>query len=211
MGLLDRVSQLMTSDIGHLLDRAGDPERAIGQLIGEMEESIVGLRRETVTAVARQNRIRKQLFAAEEAASRIECEATMALARGEELKARQIVGREIGILKSRDAFERDLADANRLSAGLVAQLIRMEDRAQVARRKRDEIVRRQRAAESGLPTRPDLAPASGAFESYAEAVTALEVEAEATRERPAPACASPAGPADCFVKAEGEMEGGGRC
>jgi len=206
MGLLDRVFQLMTSDI-NLLDRADDPERAIGQLIGDMEESIVDLRRETVTAVARQNRLRKQLFAAEEVASRIECEATMALARGEELRARRVVSREIGVLKARDACELELADANRVSARLVAHLIRMEDRVQVARRKRDEIVRRQRAVETG--TRPRATPAvgAGAFEGYAQTVSALEVEAEATRERRA----SPAGSGRWPAKAEGELEGGGRC
>jgi phage shock protein A len=201
----------MTSDINYLLDRADDPERAIGQLIGDMEESIVDLRRETVTAVARQNRIRKQLFAAEEAASRIECEATMALARGEELRARQVVGREIAVLKARDAFELDLADANQLSARLVAHLIRMEDRAQAARRKRDEIVRRGRAVDTGRPDRPDPAPGSGAFEGYAQAVTALEVEAEATRERPALGHTSPTGSECCLAKAERELEGGGQC
>jgi phage shock protein A len=204
MGFLDRVSQLMTSDIDLLLDGAGDPEHAIGQLIGDMEASIVDLRRVTVNAVARQNRLRKQLFAAEGAASRIECEATMALDRGEERRARQVVAREIGVLKARDACARELEDADRLSARLVANLVRMEDRVQVARRKRAEIVRRQRAVETVTPA---PATGSGAFAAYAQAVGALEVEAEATRER----CASPAGSGCCLAKVDGDLEGGGRC
>lgn len=207
MGFLDRVSQLMTSDIDHLLDGAGDPEHAIGQLIGDMEASIVDLRRVTVTAVARQNRLRKQLFAAEGAASRIECEATMALDRGEERRARQVLAREIGMLKARDACARELEDADRLSARLVANLIRMEDRVQVARRKRAEIVRRRRAVETLTRPRPAPAAGSGAFAAYAQAVGALEVEAEATRER----CASPAGSGCCLAKVDGDLEGGGRC
>jgi len=204
MGFLDGVSQLMTSDIDLLLDGAGDPEHAIGQLIGDMEASIVDLRRVTVNAVARQNRLRKQLFAAEGAASRIECEATMALDRGEERRARQVVAREIGVLKARDACARELEDADRLSARLVANLVRMEDRVQVARRKRAEIVRRQRPVETVTPA---PATGSGAFAAYAQAVGALEVEAEATRER----CASPAGSGCCLAKVDGDLEGGGRC
>ena len=82
MGVMERVSQLMTSDIGHLLERAEDPGATVERLIGDLEESIVDLRREMVTAVARQNRVRKHLFAAEEAAGRVEREASMALARG---------------------------------------------------------------------------------------------------------------------------------
>jgi phage shock protein A len=211
MGLFDHVSHLMTSDIDHLLDRAEDPERVIQQVIGDMEESIVGLRREMVAAVTRQNRLRAQLFTAEEAASRIEREATLALARGEELRARQVVSREIGTLKSRDTFALALADASRLSARLVAHLIRMEDRAQVARRKRDELMRRRRGAEMEGLSRLTRVPAVRAFDGYAQAVTALEVEAEATRERPASGRASPAGSEIRFGKAERELEGGGQC
>ncbi len=43
MGQKNRVSQLMASDIACLLDRAENPELAIEQLIGDLEESIVDL------------------------------------------------------------------------------------------------------------------------------------------------------------------------
>ena len=62
-----------------LLGQVEDPELTITQLIGDMEESIIDLRRETVTAVAGQSRLRKQLFAAEEASKGVELRATLAL------------------------------------------------------------------------------------------------------------------------------------
>jgi phage shock protein A len=197
MGLDNRVFQLMTSDIARLLDRAENPELAIEQLIGELEESIIDLRRETVTAVAQQNRLRKQFFAAEATASHVEREVSMALARGEELRARHVLSREIAALKERDALEAELAQAGRVSAALVAALVRMEDRAQLARRKQDELVRQKRTAETGrnaartLRMRPVRTTWGHAFEGYSDAVAALEQEASRT-----------GGP---------ETEGGGRC
>ena len=197
MGQKNRVSQGMASDIARLLDRAENPELAIEQLIGDLEESIVDLRRETVTAVARQNRLRRRLFAAEEAAGQVEREASMALARGEELRARHVLSRQIGALKARDTLEVALVEAGRVSARLVAALLRMEDRAQLARRKQDQLVRQKRAAENGPSTvsairiRPAEAARGHAFNGYAEAVSALEQEAS---------------------RAGGEeTEGGGRC
>ena len=209
MGVMERVSQLMTSDIGHLLARAEDPQGAIAKLIGDLEESIVDLRREMVTAVARQNRVRKDLFAAEEVAGRIEREVSMALACGEELRARHALSREIGTLRARDELELELAVAGRTSARLVAALIRMEDRTQVARRMQEELGRRRRrAGDAGGPlpatarrgaddtmkairSRLGDPGRRGAFDGYTEAVGVLENEAART--------------------ADDELEGGGRC
>ena len=208
MGVMERVSQLMTCDIGHLLARAEDPQGAIEKLIGDLEESIVDLRREMVTAVAHQNQVRKDLFAAEEVAGRIEREASMALAGGEELRARHALSREIGTLRARDELELDLAVAGRTSARLVAALIRMEDRAQVARRMQDELGRRRRrAGDAGGPLPAARRGADdtmkairghlgdpgrhGAFDGYTEAVGVLENEAART--------------------ADDDLEGGGRC
>jgi len=211
MRLLQRISGLMTADIDHLLGQVEDPELTITQLICDMEESIVDLRRETVTAVACQSRLRKQLFAAEEASKGVELQATLALQRGDELGARQILGRKIAALKTRDDLEVTLAEATGRSARLVAGLIRMEDRAQLARRKRDDLARRRRTVDKGRqPRHPHPRPGSGAFDGYAETVTALEIEAEATREpgiEPGPAGD---GPIDGSTN-RGELGGGGRC
>jgi phage shock protein A len=207
MRLLQRISGLMTADIDHLLDQVDDPEQTITQLICDMEESIVDLRRETVIAVARQSRLRKHLFAAEEASSGVELRATLAVQRGDEFGARQILGRKIGALKTRDALEAELAEASGESARLVAGLIRMEDRAQLARRKRDELQRRRRMAEAERwPCHLHPRAGSGAFEGYAQTVSVLEIEAEASREpglEPSPAGDGRTNP--------GDPGGGGRC
>ncbi len=197
MGRRSRASQWTASDIAHLLDRADDPGLAIEQLVGELEESIVDLRRETVAAVAHQNRLRKQFFVAEEAASRVEREAGVALACGEELRARHVLSRQMAALVARDRLEVELAEAGRVSAGLVARLIRMEDQAQLARRKQDQIHRQKRG--EGDPrdgTRILRVPTAkagrgNAFDGYTEAVRTLGLEASRTGGE--------------------ETEGGGRC
>jgi phage shock protein A len=139
-----------------------------------------------VSAVAQQNRVRRQYFAAEKAAGGIEREASMALARGEERRARHVLGRRIGALVARDRLEVELAEAGRVSAELVATLIRMEDRAQLARRKQDELVRRKRVVGAGhqpeqvtpIRVRPvDRNGCAHAFDGYAEAVDVLGLEA----------------------------------
>jgi phage shock protein A len=178
MGVLDRATRVMASDIDRLIGEAEEPEAAIDGLMAEIETSIVELRREMVLAIARRNRLRHQLLEAEESAGRTEREASRALARGNELEARHLLGREIGALKARDALEVELAQAGRTSARLVATLIRMEDQAQLARRTRDEVVRRRRAeAGPGAGRMTRMVSGSPAFDAYAEAVRTLEREA----------------------------------
>lgn len=211
MSPLKRLSELMTIDLDLLLEQVEDPELTITQLIDNMEESIVDLRRETVTAVARQSRIRKQLFAAEEASRGVELQATLALQHGDELRARQILGRRIGALKKRDALEVELAEASGHSARLVAGLIRMEDQAQLIRRKRDDLVRRRRLAVSERPSpHSHPQPGSGAFDGYVETVSALEIEAEGTREERIDRSSAGRGQIEVSA-ARGKLEGGGRC
>jgi phage shock protein A len=169
----------MTSDIDRLIGEAEEPEAAIEGLMGEIEESIVELRREMVIAVARQNRLRFQLFKAEEDAGRVERQASQAVARGDELRARHILGREMKALTARDALEVELTEAGRASAHLVATLIRMEDQAQLIRRARDVQVRRRRTRATPSVGRITEARSerSPAFDAYAEAVNTLEREA----------------------------------
>ncbi len=214
MTLLKRLSELMTADLDLLLEQVEDPELTVNQVVCDMEESIVDLRRETVTAVARQSRLRKRLFAAEEASRGVELQATLALQGGDELRARQILGRRIGALKTRDALEVELAEASGQSARLVAGLIRMEDQAQLARRKRDELVRRRRGAEAERRSRHSHPRSgSGAFDGYAETVSALEIEAAATRDPRIDRRPSGDG-RDRRLEVStngGGLEGGGRC
>ncbi len=199
MEVMERVSELMASDMDHLLERAEEPRSAIEDLIGDLEASIVDLRREMVTAVARESQVRQDLFASEEEAGRVEREASMALARGEDLEARHALSRGVGALRARDDLEVELVFAGRISARLVAALIRMEDRAQAARRKQDELGRRSPAT---VPRGADATMRAarsrrgdhgrhGAFGGYTEAVGILEHEA--TR------------------SVDDELEGGGRC
>jgi len=147
MEVLKRVSRQMSADIDRLLEQVEDKELTIFQLICDMEECIVDLRRETVATLARQNRLRKQLFSVDEIARDVEARASLAFHAGDERRARHILGRGIGTLKRRDALDGELAEAGEEASRLVAALVRMEDRVHAARRTRDHLVRRRRVRE----------------------------------------------------------------
>jgi phage shock protein A len=196
MGLMERVSRLMTANLNHMLDQAEDPEVMIAQVIRDMDEAVVELRRETVAAVAHEKQLEKQLATAGVLAEKVEREARLALDSGDERLARQIVAHRIQTLKSRDGLEADLETARSAAARLREDLHQVQQRAGSARGQRDALVRRRRAAEARLRTQ-DLARCStlalgagdgsglagpGALDGYAEVVSEIEARADAARE-----------------------------
>ena len=53
MGIFKRIKDMITANINEMLDKIEDPEQAIDQMIREMEESILELRKQTAAAIIR--------------------------------------------------------------------------------------------------------------------------------------------------------------
>lgn len=199
MRLLKRISELVTANINHLLDQAEDPEVMVKQIIRDMEESIIELRRETVRALAHQKQIEKQIQAASDLVKDLESKAKHALKSKEDELARDIIVKKLQAEKKRAALEKELPDARDTVAQLKTELSKLEDRVQEARRKKEELIRRKRAAQSKLrihnaarKSTEILTTATGTIskfndsiknlESYEEAILNLEAESEAAEE-----------------------------
>jgi phage shock protein A len=198
MSLLQRASKLMKANINHLMDNAEDPEVMIKQLIREMDESVVELRRETVNAVARQKQLEKKKVAAKRLADELQGKAVLALDHGDEPLTRRLLSEKVEALKSWEALGEELKSATTLATRLKAELSRMQEQADLARRKKDELIRRKRAAEAQLRTQEAARrsaeavsaaagrvgqQADGAeFAGYADEIGTLEAQAEAARE-----------------------------
>jgi phage shock protein A len=95
----------------------------------DTQATVVELRREAAGAVARQQRLREEITKIGAQAHEIERRASRALARGEDLLARQILARGIFTLKARDALEVELAEARGHVCRLLATMVRAENRA----------------------------------------------------------------------------------
>jgi phage shock protein A len=102
---------------------------ALHPLVRDTGETVFALRREAVEAVARQRRLRERLSPAQAQADAIEEEARRALARGEDLLARQVLARGLCTLETRRLLEQELDEARRDVARLLATLVRAENRA----------------------------------------------------------------------------------
>lgn len=196
---MNRISQLVTANINHLLDKAEDPEVMVKQIIRDMEESIIELRRETVRAIARQKHLEKQIQTAADQVKDYEGKAKLALSKKDEAHAKKVIARKLDAAKKRQALEADVKSASGTVESLKSDLAKLEDQVQEARRKKEELIRRKRAAESKLRVQKSKSSAAQAvssaaksilnfnetrksLEDYEEAIIQLESETEAADE-----------------------------
>ena len=119
----------------------GTTEAALGERALEIQHDAFQLRRETVAAVVRQQQLRQDAFAARELADAVEQRACRALEQGDPVRARQILARDMYVLKTCEALEERLAQANRSVAELLRRLVRTEDAARLAFRRKEELAK----------------------------------------------------------------------
>ena len=102
---------------------------ALDPFVPATESAVLELRREAVSAVARQQQLREELEAIRARACEIERQASLALARGDDLLGRQILARGMFTLQTRDALEAELAGARGQVCRLLTTMVRTENRA----------------------------------------------------------------------------------
>lgn len=148
MTILQRISKLLSANIHHVLDQAEHPEVEIKHVIREMEASIVELRRETIRAVAREKQLEIRLEASREEAATLAARAKVALEDGNEEGARRAVMDKLRLERRAEELEEELAEAREVAARMREDLEQLEDQVQLARQRKSDLLRRQRAAES---------------------------------------------------------------
>lgn len=120
MGIFDRFSKVISSNMNALLDKAEDPRKSVDLLIEEMREQIRRGRQEVVTAVAAEKRLRAKVDDLDAQIDKWQRRAELAVKAGDENLAREAL-----LFKKRLVEERDRAEA--LRAEQRAQALQLKD------------------------------------------------------------------------------------
>ncbi len=120
MGIFDRFSKVISSNMNSLLDKAEDPRKSVDLLIEEMREQIRRGRQEVVSAVAAEKRLRSKVDELDTQIDKWQRRAELAVKAGDENLAREAL-----LFKKRLVEERDRAEA--LRAEQRAQALQLKD------------------------------------------------------------------------------------
>ncbi|MEO1447518.1 MAG: PspA/IM30 family protein, partial [Cyanobacteria bacterium J06635_11] len=94
MGLFDRVSRVVRSNLNAAVSSAEDPEKILDQAIIDMREDLVQMRQAVAKAIASQKRVQQQADKAQSAANSWQQRAQLALQKGNEELAREALVRK---------------------------------------------------------------------------------------------------------------------
>lgn len=193
MTIIQRVSKLLTANVHQLLDKAENPEVMVRQLIRDMEESIIELRRETHKAVSQEKLLEKKIEINQARQQELEGKAARALEQEDEQLAKELLAKKVDLQFQLEQLTGEHQAARQHSKEMKDSLVKLEDQVQTARRKKEEIIRRTRLAKAKLMANqqlnPDASPAEQVFsraeehiadiERFQDQILLMEAEAEA--------------------------------
>ena len=185
MGLLDRFSHLVRSNVNSLVNGAEDPEKALQQAVADMQSDLISMRQAVAQAIATQKRTERQSEQAARTAQEWYSRAQMALQKGDDNTAREALTRRQTYTQTAQTLSAQIVQQKEIVAQLKHNMVALESKIADARTKKDMYIARARAAQSSLQLNDMLAGTSSstsAFDKMESRVLDLEAQAEVSRE-----------------------------
>src|SRR5437867_4388798 len=128
MGILNRISTLLKSNLNAAIDKVSDPGKQIDQIVLEMEEQALKARDEVRQCLAVEKRHKQRAYALGRDADEWEKRAERALLAGDENLARQALERKAQLDDERAAAERSLHEQADYASQLTQALKQLDQK-----------------------------------------------------------------------------------
>jgi len=187
MGLFDRVSRVVRSNLNAAVSSAEDPEKILDQAIMDMQEDLIQMRQAVAKAIASQKRVQQQAEKAQSSATTWQQRAQLALQKGEEDLAREALVRKKTYAETYTGLKGQLDQQAASVDTLKRQLIALEGKISEAKTKKDMLKARASAAKANEQLQKSVgtlgtSSAMSAFERMEEKVLQMEASGQAAAE-----------------------------
>src|SRR4051812_33583825 len=176
MGIFDRFSTLLRSNINDLISRAEDPEKMLTQILVDMRSQLVKAKQQVAAAIADEKRLRDQADQEMKQAKDWENKAMLAVREGRDDLAKQALVRksehESHGMQLATTWETHRAETEKLKD----QLRGLNDKIEEAKRKKNLLLARQRRAQAQKRIAETMSSLSekSAFEAFARMEEKIE-------------------------------------
>lgn len=187
MGVFDRISRIIRSNISDLLDRAEDPEKVLQQIMVDMQQDLREAKLQVAAAIRDQKKLEIRYQENLDMADRWEKRAISAVEEGDDTLAKEALRRKRASEQLARGYKEQLEEQVKSVQLLKTSLAALEAKIEEARRRKDLLIARQKRAQaqktisetmSGMSKSSALA----ALEKMEGRVRAAEMHAEAMAE-----------------------------
>ena len=149
MGIIDRMSRLVSSNVNALLEKAEDPKKSLELMLGEMKEQLGLARGEVTASLASEKQLEKKVAELDGEAEKWAKRAELALRADDEALAREALAQKKRIVTDRDRAEALLAEARAMTLRIKSDLGRMEAKHEELEAKKGTLAARIGQAKAG--------------------------------------------------------------
>src|SRR5438093_10568063 len=187
MGIFDRLSTMLRSNINDLISRAENPEKMLNQLILDMKSNLAKAKQEAAAAIADEKKLQADAEGLKKQAEDWERRAMLAVQEGRDDLATQALLRYNEALQGAQQLHETWVKHKADTESLKGQLRQLNDKIEEAKRKKNILVARAKRAEAQQRIQETMSGMSdkSAFESFermAEKIEATERKAIAAAE-----------------------------
>lgn len=193
MGIFQRLSDLLKSNVNDLIDRAEDPEKMVKQIIIDMQKELSKSTQALGQAKASERIAQKQYNDAVKTSSEWEQKAKAALSAGNEELAKKALANKVKADKDVEAYKEMYDTISQQTDTIQTQVEVLKSKLEEAKSRQAMLIARSRMAE----TQKNLAKSTGGFDpgSASEKFSRMEEKIE-RKEAEAQAFSEIAGSAD---------------
>ncbi|MBA3318555.1 MAG: PspA/IM30 family protein [Gemmatimonadales bacterium] len=176
MGLFDRLSTLLRSNINELISRAENPEKMLNQLIVDMKTNLAKAKQQVASAIADEKKLQSDAETMKKQAEDWERRAMLAVQEGRDDMAKQALGRYNEQMQGAQQLHETWLRHKAETEALKLSLRQLNDKIEEAKRKKNILVARAKRAEAQQRIQETMSGMSdkSAFESFERMTEKIE-------------------------------------
>lgn len=184
MGIFSRITDIVSSNIVHMLDQAEDPEKMVRLMIQEMEDTLVEVKSEAARFIADEKGLEREKLQLEREVMHWQDKAELAVNKDRDDLAKLALEEKAKRLSELENLTEHLAINQETQAKFKEDIAALQNKLNEARSKQKTIVDRKRAALAQLQARKSLqkvnrSHAMGKFEQFEKGLDRIEGQVEA--------------------------------
>jgi phage shock protein A len=176
MGIFDRLSTMVRSNINDLISRAENPEKMLNQLIVDMKTQLAKAKQQVASAIADEKKLQADAETMKKQAEDWERRAMLAVQEGRDDMAKQALGRYNEQLQGAQQLHETWLRHKAETDALKLSLRQLNDKIEEAKRKKNILVARAKRAEAQQRIQETMSGMSdrSAFESFERMTEKIE-------------------------------------
>ena len=187
MGILERISTLLKSNINALISKAENPEKMLNQLVIDMNEQLIEAKKQVALSIADEKKLERQMLENKSQAEEWERKAMLAVKAGKDDLAKEALVRQQESGGYAAQFRKEYESQHASVEQLKDALRQLQGKIEEANRKKTLLIARAKRAEAQKQIQKTMGQLAGGssfdtFDRMAAKVEQLEAEADAAKE-----------------------------